>query len=59
MALNLQSKPKPFPSQSALLLSMSQILQVRNYLQFSIWGYNQIFLIISWNRETERKAHKR
>lgn len=38
MTLNLQSKPDLFSSQSVLLLSMSQIWQVRNYLQFNIWG---------------------
>lgn len=38
MTLNLQSKPDLFSSQSVLLLSRSQIWQIRNYLQFSIWG---------------------
>lgn len=38
MTLNLQSKPALLSSQSELLLSMSQIRQIRNYLQFRIWG---------------------
>lgn len=38
MTLNLQSKPDLLSSQAVLLLSMSQIWQIGNYLQFSIWG---------------------